>query len=110
MNRISLVGLRVTFSTNFHSGRRPAGRLCFVALLVALPLLTAHAAELRGALAKVDITPTQPVRMAGYDSRKDLSKGVHDPLGARTLALENGGQHLVLISLDSLGFYNNTAE
>lgn len=68
------------------------------------------AAELQAGLARVDITPKQPVKMAGYESRKDFSQGVHDPLGARALALENQGKHLVLVSLDSLGFYNHTAE
>jgi hypothetical protein len=48
--------------------------------------------------------------MAGYESRKELSQGIHDPLGARALVLEKDGQHLVLVSLDNLGFYNKTAE
>ncbi|MGH7972786.1 MAG: neutral/alkaline non-lysosomal ceramidase N-terminal domain-containing protein [Limisphaerales bacterium] len=70
----------------------------------------AYAGELRAGLAKTDITPTQPVKMAGYESRKDPSKGVHDPLSARALVFESGGHHLVLVSIESLGFYNNTAE
>jgi hypothetical protein len=65
---------------------------------------------LRAGLSKIDITPTQPVKMAGYESRKDPSQGVHDPLGARALVLEKDGQRLVLVSLDNLGFYNGTAE
>jgi len=68
------------------------------------------AADLRAGLAKTDITPSQPVKLAGYASRKDLSQGVHDPLGARALALEHDGKHLVFVSIDSIGFYNNTAE
>jgi len=67
-------------------------------------------ADLQAGLAKVDITPVQPVKLAGYESRKEFSKGVHDPLGARALAFEKGGKHLVLVSIDNLGFYNNTAE
>ena len=86
----------------------PRAFLC--ALLVATCTLRGPAAELRAGLSRVDITPTQPVRMAGYESRKELSQGVHDPLGARALALEQNGQHLVLVSLDNLGFYNQTAE
>ena len=83
---------------------------CCACLLVFAPYISAFASELRAGLSKIDITPAQPVRMAGYESRKDPSQGVHDPLGARALALEHDGQHLVLVSLDSLGFYNNTAE
>jgi neutral ceramidase len=48
--------------------------------------------------------------LAGYESRKDPSQGVHDPLSARALAFEQDGKHLVLVSLDVLGFYNQTAE
>jgi hypothetical protein len=47
--------------------------------------------------------------MGGYESRKDPSQGVHDPLGARALVLEKDGQHLALVSIDNLGFYNDTA-
>ena len=82
---------------------------CLFLLLAAKPLIGC-AGELQAGLSKVDITPSQPVRMAGYESRKEPSQGVHDPLGALALAIEKDGQHLVLVSLDSLGFYNNTAE
>lgn len=81
-----------------------------VCLLVTAPFLSAFTAELRAGLSKIDITPSQAVRLAGYESRKEPSQGVHDALGARALALESDGQHLVLVSLDNLGFYNSTAE
>lgn len=67
-------------------------------------------AEMRGALARVDITPAKPVKLAGYAARVDLSRDVHDPLSARALALESGGNRLLIISVDNLGWYNNTAE
>jgi hypothetical protein len=82
----------------------------FVSLVVCFSCSPVLAAELRAGAAAVDITPTQPVRLAGYESRKELSQGVHDPLGARVLAFEKDGKHLVLVSIDSLGFYNDTAE
>lgn len=84
--------------------------VCCLTMLTGAERDLATAAELRAALGKIDITPTQPVRMGGYESRKDPSRGVHDPLGARTLVLENSGQRLVLVSIDVLGFYNGTAE
>ena len=65
---------------------------------------------LRASTAKIDITPEKPVTMAGYGGRKGLSKGVHDPLSARVVALENNGKRLVLVSTDILGFYGGTAE
>ena len=94
---------------------RPGGRrtaTCVVGLVILLSSLgrPAAAAELRAGTARRDITPTEPVRLAGYGSRNEPSRGVHDPLSARALALEQDGRRLVLVSLDNLGFYNDTAE
>jgi hypothetical protein len=75
---------------------------------VGLP--SASAGPLRAGVAKVDITPRQPVLLAGYSSRTNLSQGVHDPLSVRAVAFEHDGKRLVLVSLDNLGFYNGTAE
>src|SRR5512137_1625471 len=79
------------------------------AFLLALPLPSLAAEALRAGLAKTDITPTQPVTLSGYASRKDLSQGVHDPLSARVVAFEQEGRRLVLVVLDSIGFYGGTA-
>lgn len=68
------------------------------------------AAELRAGLARVDITPTTPVMLAGYASRKELSQGVHDPLFVRAVAFEQNQQRLVLVAVDNCGFYSATAE
>jgi hypothetical protein len=65
---------------------------------------------LRAGTAKIDITPENPVKMAGYSSRTGLSQGVHDPLSARVVAFENNGQRLVLVSADLIGFYGGTAD
>ena len=88
----------------------PALLFCCLTLLGAFQEPLAEASDLRAGMARVDITPSQPIKMGGYESRKDPSQGVHDPLGARVLALEANGEHLVLVSIDNLGFYNNTAE
>jgi hypothetical protein len=72
-------------------------------------LLSAGRADgLRAGAARIDVTPSQPVALAGYASRTNLSQGVHDPLSARALAFEQDGARLVLVSLESLGFYNQT--
>ncbi len=65
---------------------------------------------LKAGAAKVDITPAEPVHLAGYASRKDPSRGVHDPLSARAVAFERDGRRLVLVSTDLIGFYGGTAE
>jgi len=67
-------------------------------------------AVLKAGAARVEITPTKPVQMSGYGSRKGLSTGVHDPLSARVLAFESGGKRLVLVSTDLIGFYGGTAD
>ena len=64
---------------------------------------------LRAGIARVDVTPTRPVTLAGYGSRKDVSRGVHDRLSARAVAFERDGRRLVLVSTDNLGFYGGTA-
>jgi neutral ceramidase len=89
---------------------RSVGWVCSSVLFLGLTLLSASAEGLRAGLARVDITPTQPVLLAGYGSRTNLSRGVHDPLSARAVAFEQNGKRLVLVSLDNLGFYNETAE
>jgi neutral ceramidase len=90
---------------------RLASLLLFAANLLG-PELTLNAAEhaLLAGAARADITPAFPVTLAGYDSRKDPSQGVHDPLSARALVFVQGGKRLVLVSIDVLGFYNQTAE
>jgi hypothetical protein len=64
---------------------------------------------LRAGIVKTDITPTKPVMLAGYGSRKDLSQGVHDPISARVLAFQQNGKKLVLVSTEICGFYGGTA-
>jgi neutral ceramidase len=93
------------------SPARPAIALIAVVIVTALAL-TAGAEEplLRAGTARVDITPAKPVLLGGYASRREPSKGVHDPLSARVVAFERAGRRLVLVSLDNLGFYNQTSE
>lgn len=78
---------------------------------LAIPVLsTAQTEGLRVGIAKADITPVQPCMLGGYASRTNLSTGVHDPLSARAMVFEHDGHRLALVSVDILGFYNETAE
>ncbi len=94
--------------------RTPLSTICLVAAVVSLfcmsPSLAADSAGLKAGAARIDITPDKPITMSGYDARKGLSTGVHDPLSARVLAFEAGGKRLVLISTDLIGFYSGTTE
>jgi Neutral/alkaline non-lysosomal ceramidase, N-terminal len=54
-----------------------------------------------GAAAR-DICPTRPLALFGYPHVERVSSGVHDPILASALFLDNGEAQLVLISLDIL--------
>ncbi len=81
-----------------------------LAFLMAGVLHPADRSGLSAGFAKIDITPDKPVRLSGYENRAGLSTGVHDPLSARVVAFQAGGEKLVLVSTDVIGFYNGTAE
>jgi neutral ceramidase len=61
---------------------------------------------LRAGLAKVDITPSIPVKLYGYSSRKTYSEGIHDPLSLRAVVFENNGKKILLVSTD-IGSYGS---
>ena len=85
--------------------------IAFCSTLPGIPASpSALAGELRAGVAKIDITPDQPVTMSGYASRKGVSTGVHDPLSARAVVFETEGQRLVLVSTDLIGFYGGSAD
>jgi len=81
-----------------------------IACLTLATCLAADAPSLKVGVAKTVITPQEPVQLAGYASRKDLSTGVHDDLSARALVFELNGSRLALVSVDLIGFYGNTAD
>lgn len=61
-------------------------------------------AGLNAGFAKVNITPTQPVRMSGYDARSEPFKGVHDDLFVSAAVFENGDIKICIITADVIGF------
>jgi neutral ceramidase len=78
--------------------------------LTAGALHSGDSSGLSAGCVKIDITPGRPVRLSGYENRKGFSTGVHDPLSARIVAFQAGGDKLVLVSTDVIGFYGGTAE
>ena len=44
--------------------------------------------------------------MDGYGGRREPSRGVHDPLFARVLVLENDGERAAIVSCDLLGMHS----
>lgn len=71
-------------------------------LLVASPALAET--KWKAGAATVRITPTEPMRMAGYASRTKPSEGTAQDLFAKALALDDGAGHrLLIITLDLIG-------
>lgn len=78
-------------------------RLTLAVLLLVACSLSARAedASFKAGFAKRDITPTAPVPMWGYGARHDaLSQGVLDPLLAKAVVIEGGGERLAIVGLD----------
>ncbi len=84
--------------------------LVLTVVLSVVPLLGVDFPSLKVGVAKADITPEDPIQMAGYAARKGLSTGVHDPLSARAIVFELDGTRLAFVTTDLLGFYARTAE
>ena len=74
-----------------------------LSLLAAVALLpaAAWAAELRVGVAQADITPPIGSRMYGYSARgTNVSTGVHDPLYAKAIVLDDGSTRVAVATLD----------
>ncbi|MFO0943755.1 MAG: neutral/alkaline non-lysosomal ceramidase N-terminal domain-containing protein, partial [Pirellulales bacterium] len=85
-------------------------------LVVAVALLFASACSgqtWQAGLAKLDITPDEPLRLSGYAARQEPSDGVADRLALRVLVLRNSASRdhdqtaepakpLVLVSMDAI--------
>ncbi|MEX1194327.1 MAG: neutral/alkaline non-lysosomal ceramidase N-terminal domain-containing protein [Dehalococcoidia bacterium] len=61
--------------------------------------------DLLAGAATADITPAPGGLMDGYGSRSSPSQGVHDPLTARVLVLEQGAETAAIVSCDLLGMH-----
>lgn len=86
---------------------RILNRVMKVATLVLVPQLAWAQGQLRAGVSKTVVTPDvhkHKVYLAGFGHNR-IATGVHDDLYARCLALEAGGQILVLCSVDLIGLF-----
>src|SRR5215207_5024023 len=58
---------------------------------------------LRIGASAIDITPPVGTALDGYGGRTDVSLGVHDPLYARALYLDDEGTQVALVVCDLIG-------
>src|SRR6266581_2540081 len=83
---------------------RQAATLCLFISLGA-SFCRAQEADWKIGVARVKITPPQPVFMAGYAGRNKPYERVHDDLFAKVLVLEDKtGARGVLVTSDLIGF------
>src|SRR6266508_3884810 len=62
------------------------------------------AATLRVGMASVDITPPVGTPLGGYAARRGApSTGVHDPITARALVLDDGAGPVAIVATDLIG-------
>ncbi len=59
----------------------------------------------RAGAAEVDITPREPIYLDGYWNHR-LSTGVHSPLHARAIVLDDGRTRIAFVILDLIAFFN----
>lgn len=59
--------------------------------------------QLRAGAAWIDITPPLGTPMAGYGDRKGVSIGIHDPLRAAAMVLDDGNAAVALVNMDWVG-------
>ena len=69
------------------------------------------AAALHAGIGVADITPTGPIRMAGWAGRDRASEGVSHPVHAKALALRDAAGHTgVWVTADILGYSRSMAD
>ena len=62
--------------------------------------------NLRIGVAKLNITPTQPIPMSGYGGRQGPYQGIHDSLYVFATVFDDGETQAAMITADLIGFSN----
>ncbi len=94
-------------ASGVESGMSCAQLLRVIALLVLVHLSSLRAAEMtwKAGTAKVNITPTESLWMAGFAARTQPADGKAMDLWIKVLALEDAGGHrAIILTSDLLGF------
>jgi len=83
-----------------------------VSMLLVLALAPVmEAREVRAGVARVEITPAEPIWQSGYAARTKPSEGVAHKLFAKALAIEDGGRgKVVIVTTDLIGLPRSVTE
>jgi len=97
--------IRTHLSERFRwSSALPKALLLSATLLCGVLTFPAQA-ELRAGVAYTDVTPPVGTPSAGYGARAGAGmEGVHDPLLATALVIDNGEKQIALLGVDHLGY------
>src|SRR5687767_8970269 len=69
------------------------------------PKKSSSKASWKAGLSKMDITPSEPIWLAGWGFRNQRSKGVSQKIWVKSLALQSGNEPpCVWVTADILGF------
>ncbi|NOY43219.1 MAG: hypothetical protein GXP26_15470 [Planctomycetes bacterium] len=75
---------------------------CVLASLLSQEVLAEESMQF--GFARIDVTPTEPVRLSGYGNRDKPLEGVDERLHARVMALRHGeGKIHLLVTVDTIG-------
>jgi neutral ceramidase len=84
--------------------RRPGWCRLWVSLLVVACITPLAAADFKAGVGRADITPTEPVHLAGYAGRRDYFTSVDQHIFTKALALQEGeGPITLLVTADTIG-------
>jgi neutral ceramidase len=82
----------------------PLGCLVILSVLLAFAPPDAVAQDFKAGIGRADITPTDPIRLAGYASRTKPSEKIDQHLFAKALALQDApGAITLLMTADTIG-------
>ena len=80
-------------------------------LVISMMLSAAWAQEFRIGTARRDITPGEPIRLAGYASRNKPSEGIAERIFARALAIQDStGAKNLLVTVELVGVTHSFTE
>lgn len=71
---------------------------------IVVPINERSRNQLRAGAGRADVTPPKPIAMAGFASRKGLSRGVLRPLHVRALLLQQGVTRVAIVSADLISW------
>lgn len=80
--------------------------LLLIVLMNATSASFLHAEDFLFGFSKVDITPTESIRLSGYGNRDKSFEGIDEKLYARVMVISNADRRSphVLVSVDTIGF------